>query len=171
MGIITIELLAKIKKQYRLQWLGTHGILHWWRVYENGIMLSKQKGVNKKVVQLFSIFHDSARKNENRDNNHGIRGAQLATNLREDIPLNDDEFELLTIACSLHTNTLTHDNITIQACFDSDRLDLGRVNIYPDASRLCTVMAKKTDFIKSAYTRSINQNILPYCAFESGSFE
>jgi len=169
-GIITIELLAKIKRQYRLQWHGTHGILHWWRVYENGIMLSQQEGVNKKVVQLFSIFHDSARRNEHRDKNHGMRGAQFAADLRDDIPLNDEEFELLTIACSLHTNTFTHDNITVQACFDSDRLDLGRVDIYPDESRLCTVLAKKTDFIESAYTRSIKENILPDCAFGLGHF-
>jgi uncharacterized protein len=64
---ITIELLAKIKDQYRLSWHGTQGVIHWSRVYENGIKLAGQYGVNTEVVQFFSIFHDSRRRNESRD--------------------------------------------------------------------------------------------------------
>lgn len=161
MNIITIELLAAIRKRYKLQWTGTHGILHWQRVYENGVILSEQTGVNLKVVQLFSIFHDSQRVNEHRDNDHGRRGAILATKLREMIPLSETEFDLLTTACELHTNTLNHHNITVQACFDSDRLDLGRVGNYPDPDRLCTPLAKKDEIIKSAYHRSIYTTELP----------
>ncbi len=143
MGIITIELLAKIKENYRLNWHGTHGIIHWHRVYENGIKLSQQNGVNPKVVQLFSIFHDSQRQNEHTDPNHGKRGAELAIQLRDMIPLNDVDFTLLTTACELHTKYPDHHIITVQACFDSDRLDLGRVGNYPKAKLLCTPMAKQ----------------------------
>ena len=165
MNIITIELLAKIKEHYRLGWMGTHGIIHWHRVYQNGIRLSTQDGVNARVVQLFSIFHDSQRKNEHWDRKHGKRGAELVIKLRKYMPLNDDEFDLLTTACELHTNILDHEDITVKACFDSDRLDLGRVGIYPDPDRLCTPMAKDKSMIEWAYKRSRNEKELPDQAF------
>ncbi len=170
MSIITIELIAKIKEQYRLEWYGTHGIKHWNRVYQNGIKLASQEGVNSKIVQLFSIFHDSCRRNENRDKYHGTRGAKLAIKLRKIIPLDNDEFRLLIASCSLHTNTLNHRNITVQACMDSDRLDLGRVGYYPDADRLCTPMAKEKKIIEWAYHRSLNDNDLPENAFGLSDF-
>lgn len=155
MSNIKIELLAEIKSRYRLNWYGTHGIIHWSRVYENGIKLSTQSGVNPKVVQLFSIFHDSRRKNEHTDPNHGNRGAQLAIEFRDQLPITDDEFQLLVTACSLHTDADNHHNITVQACFDSDRLDLGRTGNYPDPRLLCTGMAKQTETIEWAYERSL----------------
>lgn len=171
MGIISINLLAKIKTQYRLKWYGTHGVIHWNRVFDNGIKLSKQEGVNTRVIQLFAVFHDACRRNEHWDRNHGKRGAELAVKLREYLPLNDDEFDLLVTACSLHTNTLDHKNITVQACMDSDRLDLGRVGHYPDHERLCTPMAKEKMIIEWAYHRSINDNKLPESPFGLNTFE
>ena len=161
---IAIELLVKIKQQYRLNWHGTHGVIHWSRVYENGIKLAVQDGVKTKVLQFFSIFHDSKRRNESTDKGHGDRGAQLALKMRADISLNDDDFSLLITACSLHTSARTHDNITVQACFDSDRLDLGRVGTMPDADYLCTPVAKMQDTIKCGYNRSLIQK-LPYHPF------
>ncbi len=171
MGIISIDLLVKIKKQYRLKWHGTHGVIHWNRVFDNGIKLAEQEGVNTRVVQLFSVFHDACRRNEHWDRNHGKRGAELAVKLREYLPLNDDEFDLLVTACSLHTNTLDHEDITVQACMDSDRLDLGRVHKYPDPDRLCTPMAKEKKIIEWAYHRSINDNKLPDQPFGFSSLE
>ncbi len=168
MSIITIELLAKIKEHYPLNWHGTHGIIHWHRVFQNGIKLSEQQGVNRKVVQLFSIFHDSQCKNEHTDPHHGNRGSQLALKLRDYLPINDEEFQLLVTACSLHTNTQDHENITVQACFDSDRLDLGRVGIAPDPALICTPLAKQTDTIRWAYHRSKTHNELPDSAFGLG---
>lgn len=160
MTIITMNLLSKIREQYSLNWLGIHGFIHWHRVWENGVLLAKQEGVNAKVVQLFSVFHDSQRLNENIDRNHGPRGAELALELRDYLPLDDDEFTLLTIACCLHTTEHTHSDITVQACFDADRLDLGRVGITPNAYFLCTQMAKSPETIECALRRSI-ENRLP----------
>ena len=168
MSIITIKLIAKIKAQYRLEWYGTHGIKHWHRVYQNGIKLASQEGVNIRIVQLFSIFHDACRKNENRDTYHGTRGAKLAIKLRDIIPLDNNEFRLLITACSLHTNTLNHRDITVQCCMDSDCLDLGRVGHYPDTERLCTALAKENETIEWAYHRSLNDNDLPENAFGLG---
>ncbi len=162
---VTHELLTEIKKQYLLPWHGTHGIVHWHRVFENGMKLSQQSGINVRVVQLFAVFHDSCRHNEHRDPSHGKRGATLAEKLRKLCPLDDGEFDLLTTACKLHTSTKDHENRTVQACFDSDRLDLGRVGTYPDPDRLCTPMAKDEEIIELAYQRSLHENELPVDAF------
>jgi uncharacterized protein len=43
---------------------------------------------------------------------------------------------------------------TIQTCWDADRLDLGRVGIVPDPSRLCTAAAKEPAIRAWAYQRS-----------------
>jgi len=155
LNLITIELLTKIKEQYRLQWHGTHGVIHWSRVYENGIRLAEQDGVNEKVLQYFSVFHDSRRRNENCDKNHGNRGAELAVMMRNEIILSDDELKLLVTACRLHTSARTHEDITVQACFDSDRLDLGRVGTMPRAEYLCSPMAKRQETIDWGYERSL----------------
>ena len=165
---ISMELIAKIRKNYHLHWMGTHGIVHWYRVYENGLRLAEQTGVNSRVVQLFSVLHDSRRENEHRDPEHGARGAELALQLRKYIPLDDCEFALLQEACTLHTHTPDHDDITIQACFDSDRLDLGRVGIMPHPDRLCTAMAKEKKIIDWAYHRSLYHNKLPESPFAAG---
>lgn len=154
MSVVTIELIAEIKRHYRLKWHGTHGILHWNRVHENGMKLAEQDGVNVKVVQLFAVFHDSQRKNEQLDKHHGKRGAELAIKLRKFCHLNEHEFNLLKVACSMHTSAMDHDDITVQSCFDSDRLDLGRVGIVPDANLLCTPMAKMPETIKWGFERS-----------------
>ena len=41
--------------------------------------------------------------------------------------LNDDDFDLLFVACVGHMDRPTDDDPTVQTCWDADRLDLGRV--------------------------------------------
>jgi uncharacterized protein len=65
-----------------------------------------------------------------------------------DLP--DHEFRLLHRACTGHTYERTHPNITIQTCWDADRLDLGRVGITPHPGRLCTDAAKREDILRWA---------------------
>ncbi len=52
--------------------------------------------------------------------------------------------------CRLHTIEHKTGNPTIDACFDSDRLDLWRVGIIPDPDRLATEkgkeIARNTDY-------------------------
>lgn len=170
-SVITIELIAKIKAQFRLEWSGIHSIKHWHRVYQNGMELAVQDGVNTKILQLFSIFHDACRRNENRDADHGRRGAELAIKLREYCPLNDDEFDLLTTACELHTEAFDHEDITVCACFSADRLDLPRVGITPVPERLCTTTAKMKETIEWASYNSIHDNELPENPFGINSQE
>ncbi len=141
--LITKELLTLIGQHYRLDIHGVHGFSHWARVYEHGKTLSEQEGVNQRVVELFSLFHDSRRFSDGIDSEHGKRGALLAMELRDLLPLKDDEFELLLRACRLHTAAATDSDITVQCCFDADRLDLWRVGIRPVATRLCSPLAKR----------------------------
>ena len=57
--------------------------------------------------------------------------------------VSNEEIELLQEACRLHTTELKTGNPTIDACFDSDRLDLWRVGLIPDPARLATEKGKE----------------------------
>ena len=92
---------------------------------------------------------------ETTDFGHGQRGAEFAVQLRGDLfDLSDDDFNLLHTACAGHTDGGTDGDVTIQTCFDSDRLDLGQAGTYPDPSRLCTDSAKSPAMIKWADGRA-----------------
>ena len=148
-------ILHGILEEYVLPWDGDHGIAHWARVIENGLRLAEETGANREVVQLFAILHDSQRVNESTDPDHGPRGAAFALDLRGllfDLP--DHEFRLLHRACAGHTHERTHPNVTIQTCWDADRLDLGRVGITPRPSHLCTEVAKREDILRWADERA-----------------
>lgn len=156
-GIVSKDLVSAIKDQFQINWQGIHGLSHLSRVWENGIHLAEATGANKKVVQLFAVFHDSRRLNENCDPEHGPRGALLAESWRgKYYDLNNDEFDLLFTACSLHTMARTHVDTTIQTCFDADRLDLGRIGKTPDPKLLYTEAAKDPKTIEWATQRSIS---------------
>jgi uncharacterized protein len=120
-------------------------------VLENGLRLAEETGADIAVVQLFAVLHDSQRQNEGSDPNHGPRAAEFALTLRGGlIELPDREFRLLQHACAGHTHERTHSNITIQTCWDADRLDLGRVGITPDPFYLCTEAAKRPKLLSWA---------------------
>jgi uncharacterized protein len=121
-------LVHAILKKYPLRWDGIHGVAHWARVLENGLRLAEVIRANIEVVQLFAVFHDSQRVTKRTDPSHGIRGASFAAELRGKLfDLDDDDFDLLFVACAGHTNRPTDDDPTVQICWDADRLDLGRV--------------------------------------------
>jgi uncharacterized protein len=135
----TAPIVREILASYQLPIHGIHGVGHWGRVLENGLQLAAKTGANVDVVVLFALFHDSRRVNEDWDEGHGQRGAELALRMRPELPtLPDGAFELLTEACRLHTDGLLVGDATLQTCWDADRLDLGRVGITPSGERLCT---------------------------------
>ena len=93
--------------------------------------------------------------NEGTDHDHGRRGAGLAAELRGDLfSLPDADFALLYEACAHHTAGLVDANITIQTCWDADRLVLGRVGIIPAPKRLCTPAARTWNMIEWADERA-----------------
>lgn len=144
-----------ILDEYALPRCGDHGVAHWARVLENGLRLAEATGANIEVVQLFAVFHDSKREKETSDPNHGKRGADFASRLRGHLfDLPDHEFRLLSRACAGHTREKDNPDITIQTCWDADRLDLGRVRVTPHPSRLCTATAKDPAMLKWAHGRA-----------------
>ena len=153
---LNIPLVVKsVLKDYALPLIGDHGVAHWARVLENGMRLAEETGANVEVVQLFAVLHDSRRQNEVTDPEHGPRAAELAMELRGIVfNLDDEGIRLLYKACHGHTHQRTHPDVTVQTCWDSDRLDLGRVGITPHPSRLCTRVAKRPDMIKWADGRA-----------------
>jgi uncharacterized protein len=141
--LYTAAIIREILEDYALPVRGDHGVVHWARVLENGLRLAGATGANVEVVTLFALFHDSRRVNEGHDPRHGLRGAKYAMSLRGTlIHLDDRNFELLYDACRLHTDGLTDGDVTLQACWDADRLDLGRVGITPLPHRLCSEAAR-----------------------------
>ena len=148
-------ILQVILEDYALPLAGVHGVAHWARVLENGLRLAEETGANVEVVALFAVLHDSRRINEFTDPEHGPRAAEFAAELRGTVlDLDDHEFRLLCRACEGHTHEREHSDVTIQTCWDADRLDLGRVGIMPHPSRLCTEVAKRTETIKWADGRA-----------------
>ena len=137
-------LLKVIRNQYSLDWYGLHGVAHWARVYENGLRIANKLDINTDVLLLFSVLHDSRRVNDAIDPGHGRRGAELAAQFRgRYFELADEEFDLLYYACETHTDGLTEGDLTVQICWDAERLDLARVRGFkPKAKKLCTEAAK-----------------------------
>jgi len=120
-----------------------HGIKHWVTVERNGHYLANFNGADKAVLSYFAYFHDCMRENEGRDKGHGPRAAVFAMKHRDIIPLNDVQFKQLTDACKGHTDGTRPECITINTCWDADRLDLTRVRILPDSNYLFNTEAKR----------------------------
>jgi uncharacterized protein len=149
-------------EDYALPWDGTHGVVHWARVLANGLRLAEETGARIEVVQLFAVLHDCRRNSEGEDPDHGPRAAEFARTLRGLVfELSDDDFGLLHRACAGHTHERTHPDVTIQTCWDADRLDLGRVGITPDPSYLCTAAARRPEMIFWADGRA-SLGFVPY---------
>ena len=159
MTVLSPELIAAIRVQYALPWRGIHGVTHWARVRETGLRLAARTGADPAVVELFAVLHDARRRNEGDDPGHGGRGADLAGAFHGTlIHLSDAAFALLRTACADHTKGLIEADITIQTCWDADRLDLGRVGIVPDPARLCTAAAKESAMRDWAYACSLRSD-------------
>jgi uncharacterized protein len=119
-----------------------HGPEHWRRVAENGLQLVVETpGADAQVVQAFAAFHDSQRRTDGGDPDHGARAAALARSLG--LQLDDDQLELLCMALIEHDRGLVSDDPTIGAAWDSDRLDLVRLGKQPRAELMSTDAGKR----------------------------
>ncbi len=154
--LLSPQLIQRVVRQYLLSTRGAHGPAHWFRVRKIGLHLAQQTGANRDVVELFALFHDSRRFNEHRDHDHGSRGAELALEFQRNgwLSVAEADMALLQQACIHHTHGGTEAEVTIQTCWDADRLDLGRVGIKPRADKLCTPAAKAPEMIAWAYGQS-----------------
>jgi uncharacterized protein len=149
-------LVELIRSRYRLRWNGIHGYPHWVRVRENGFRLAERTGARADIVELFALFHDACRLNDDHDPQHGWRGAELARSLcPTGFQLDDQGLELLADACARHTDGHLEGDITVQTCWDADRLDLARVGKTPRSEKLCTEAARDPQTLQWAIARSL----------------
>ena len=110
-----------------------HGPDHWRRVERNALLIAARNGADMDVVRLFAVLHDSCRMNDYGDPEHGIRAAEYARKMRGRLyKIDNAQFDILYQACKWHAHGNTSMDPTIGACWDADRLDLGRVSVIPD---------------------------------------
>ncbi|MFZ4534916.1 hypothetical protein [Propionivibrio sp.] len=149
--VITATLIDLLREKFHLDWNGIHGVAHWARVRSNGLTLARRNGANPRVVEYFAFLHDVCRRNDGRDRSHGSRAAAFAEQIRDrHLVLDNGEFFVLVAAIDGHTHGKSHEDLTVQTCWDADRLDLGRVGIEPLPERLSTPEAKDPSVIAGA---------------------
>ena len=149
-------ILPILRDCFSLDWDGIHGIGHWRRVRDNGLRLAAVTGARPRVVELFGYLHDSMRLDDGFDLEHGPRAAKFVRTLAgRGFHLPADELELLVHAIDFHSVGRIDGDVTVQTCWDADRLDLGRIGIVPEARRLCTPAARQPAMIEWAYRRSM----------------
>lgn len=137
------ELINKVVAEAKLANSSIHGVSHWKTVERNGVYLCQFNAADIEVVRLFALFHDSKRENDHRDLEHGPRAEIYLRTISKLVPLNPEQFENLCIACRTHTVGKVAENITIGTCWDSDRLDIGRVGIKPHEKFMTNEEAKR----------------------------
>ena len=117
----------------------THGVEHWDRVAKFGQMLY-QEDADMDVILAFAYLHDSERKNNAIDDEHGLRASAFIDTIRytELRALSNEQIAKQKRACELHTIEHRTGDITIDTCFDADRMDLLRFGIIPDPKRMAT---------------------------------
>ena len=122
-----------------------HGLEHWHQVEYNGLLLAQKTGADITVVRLFALFHDCRRMDDAYDAEHGPRAVEFIEKCiaEKRLELDGERLEKLCSACRLHTTTPKTGDITIDTCFDADRLDLGRVGIRPMEEKMATEVGRK----------------------------
>ncbi|MEZ4388548.1 MAG: hypothetical protein R3D98_13450 [Candidatus Krumholzibacteriia bacterium] len=152
---MTRKLLQEIAGQYHGDLGGIHGVSHWARVLENGRRLAAGTAADPRVCDLFAVFHDACRRNDGVDHGHGRRGAELARRWRGILfELDDQAMALLADACERHTDGVTAAPLTVQICWDADRLDLLRCGIRPRPEKLATAAARQPALLRWACERA-----------------
>ena len=141
---------------YEMDHGGYHGFDHWMRVLQSGQKLAEMENASLQIVEMFCLLHDTQRHNEKREPEHGARAADYAHSIQGKCsdPSSED-MELLDEALRYHSDGYTEADITVQVCWDADRLDLARVGIKPVAHRLCTNSAQLPEVLEAAYQRSL----------------
>lgn len=118
-----------------------HGETHWLVVAQAGLeVLEHAPDADREVVLLFALLHDTMRVHDGIDRVHGREASRFARALRGEglLRLEPHRLDVLCDACDRHADGETTDDPTIAACWDADRLDIGRVGIRIDPAYLST---------------------------------
>jgi len=150
-------LLKQLQSEFKIDWHGLHGANHWARVFHHGKWIAERRDADLLVVELFAFLHDSCRWSEGRDLGHGERGAEFAYSMNGNLfHLNNIQLDDLCFAIRHHSGGDISTNATIQTCWDSDRLDLGRVGIVPSSKYISNFA---TEIIDYAFELSIKDSV------------
>lgn len=142
-----------VTREFQCDVNSLHGPSHWRRVEINGLLIATRSGAVEDVVRLFSVFHDSRRDHDDWDDTHGACAANYIASLRGVLfDISDEHFNLLHYACKWHAHGELNNDPTIGTCWDADRLDLGRVGIYPEAKYMSTEFGREIAARGSIYT-------------------
>jgi uncharacterized protein len=148
-------LLTLVLDQFKLDRDGYHGPSHWARVRVHALEIARIRSADLLVVELFAFLHDSQRHSEGTDSQHGQRAADFAASLNHShFSLAANQLDKLCHAIRHHSGGIVHTDVTIQSCWDGDRLDLGRVGTKPHKDYLSPEGAK---LIPKAYRRSLER--------------
>lgn len=148
--------VAMLHREFAISWHGLHGAAHWARVAHNGRILCRASGANPRVVGLFALLHDLRRRDEGSDPQHGPRAAIFIREIAgEHLLLDREELAQLCDACVGHSEGELSSDPTVAACWDADRLDLGRVGKRPSERFLSLEAARQPALMDGAYRRSI----------------
>ncbi len=155
------ELEAYAVSVFRCGDASIHGLRHWKNVDDAGLLIvERTSGVDPVVVLCFAYLHDAFRIDDGSDLDHGPRSADLLHEIPQSIysMLSAKQLETLDYAIRHHTDGEVIDEPTIGACWDGDRLDLGRVGMIPSATLMSTDVGKE---IAVAGSRKVYQE---HCA-------
>jgi uncharacterized protein len=120
-----------------------HGPDHWQRVERNALEIAPHTGAHILLVRLFAVLHDSNRRSDGHDPEHGVRAASWARELNGvRFQLDAARLDLLCDAMTRHDKGRVSDDPTIGTCWDADRLDLPRVGVRPAARLMSTARGK-----------------------------
>jgi uncharacterized protein len=116
------------------------------------------------VILIFSIIHDSMRRNEGQDPEHGMRASDFAKSLNGYLyELTPYEMSLVQTACFNHNRGYTTQEPTIGVCWDSDRLNLWRCDIKPEIQDLSTAAGrnpKRIEWAKDIHEKQFDWNTI-----------
>lgn len=125
-----------------------HGYNHWKNVERIGHYIADRNGADKKVISNFAFLHDIGRTVEYAELGHGEKSAEIIKEVfkKEYLELNDKQYAKLLEAVSQHDKSdAKSDDITVETCWDADRLDLPRVYKFPDKKMLYTEVGKSQE--------------------------
>lgn len=140
------DLYQRILDDYQLSQDGIHGVSHWMRVIQYGLEMAEETGADKNLIVLFGLLHDSRRDDDGSDFEHGPRAARYLKTLQREALLNltTKDMGILSDACAGHTSGFGPcytPCVTIQTCWDADKLDLHRFGYEIDTRLLWTDVA------------------------------
>lgn len=119
-----------LRHHFALDWSGIHGAKHWARVNRYARYLAEGSAADTEVLSLFALLHDSCRESDYGDPDHGTRAAQLVQEMNSYLfRISSTQETRLIEAVEGHSQGALSDDLTIQICWDADRLDLGRLGL------------------------------------------